>query len=190
MSDLEPASRSRRLILLGLIAVSFAAFLLLLVLRVGVALTSPETTDSAGRTMGFNDRFSAEHYSILVRNFSLGALFQREWFYEWILAGMHLVGLILLLSGFGYGRRFTRVFFFAQAVIFPFGWIGFPFLPGFLANLAALKLDRESFIDVPFLWLTAQPIWIALAVTIAFLMPGEPIRKPRPQLTLKPLTPS
>jgi hypothetical protein len=61
------ARPSRRMALL--VVVSLLAFASAVVLRLGIDATPYETTDSAGRPMGFNDALHAEHDLIMLRNF-------------------------------------------------------------------------------------------------------------------------
>lgn len=161
----------RKSLLLSLVLLNLVVFMASVVLRVGIDNTPSETRDSLGATMGFNDRFSAEHYGIILTNFRIQTIFELEYLYEWFLFAMHLVGAKLLVSSVYFGRR-TRWFFLSQAVLFPFGWLGFACLPGIVAGIAQLTLDREGFIDIPFVWFTAQPVWIATALIIAFSLPG------------------
>jgi hypothetical protein len=37
------------------------------------------------------------------------------------------------------------------------------------------RMDREGFIDIPFLWVTAHTVWLVTALVITFAMPGEPL---------------
>ena len=165
-------ARQRRTLLLGLVSFSMLVFAASVLLRVGIANTPYETQDSLGGRMGFNDRFTAEHYGIILTNFRIQTLFELEYLYEWFLFAMHLAGARLLVSSVYYDRRKTRWFFISQAVLFPFGWLGFVCLPGIVAGIAQLTLDREGFIDIPFFWCTAQPVWIATSLIIAFSLPG------------------
>ena len=161
----------RKSLWLSLVLFSFMVFAASVVLRAGIANTPGETRDSLGRTMRFNDRFSAEHYGIIVENIRIQTLFDVEYLYEWFLLAMHLTGARLLMSSVHFGRKQARWFFLSQAVLFPFGWLGFFCLPGIVAGIAQLSLDREDFVDIPFVWFTAQPVWIATALIIAFSLP-------------------
>ncbi|MSU61964.1 MAG: hypothetical protein EXS31_06160 [Pedosphaera sp.] len=156
-----------------LILLAGVAMAMFIVLRVGIGATDYQTTDSAGRAMGFNDRLSAEHYWIMARNFSPTDLFRWEWAYEWLLIAMYACGCWLIFSGSKFGRRSTRQFFAAQAVIFPFAWLGLIWLPNILRDISAGRMDREGFIDIPVLWVTAHTVWLITSLTITFVMPGE-----------------
>jgi hypothetical protein len=61
-----------------LVLASFLVFAFAVVLRVGLGSTPYDTTDSAGRPMGFNDPLHAEHYLIMVRNFHPTELLKQE----------------------------------------------------------------------------------------------------------------
>jgi len=158
---------NRRLALLVL--ASFAVFATVVVLRVGIGATPYETTDSAGRAMGFNDPLNAEHYRIMAGNFRATALLDAGYLYEWILLAAHGLGAFFLLSA-KVGPRFTRWFFALQAVVFPIGVPCLLFLPMFL--LGPGPLDRESFIDIPFIIFVAQPVWIAASLIIVLTLRG------------------
>jgi hypothetical protein len=77
------AQFNRRLALL--VQASFMVFAFAVVLRVGIGATPYDTTDSVGRPMGFNDPLHAEHYVIMLRNFSPTELLKLEYGYEWVL---------------------------------------------------------------------------------------------------------
>ncbi len=153
-----------------------ACFLVLAVGAVflaGLANTPYQTVDSAGHAMGFNGSFSAEHYGIAFRNFTFAALLKQMSPYDWLLLLMQIIGASLLLRTAWSTRRFTRRFFACQLFLFPLGWLGFLYLPMLAWDLFRDGLDRESFIDIPFLWLTAQPVWIAFSVFTAARITGE-----------------
>lgn len=50
------------------VILSFLTFFSFAWILGGIDATPNTTTDSKGRTMGFNDVFSAEHYGIILRN--------------------------------------------------------------------------------------------------------------------------
>ena len=158
--------------LLALIGFSLLFFIASVVLRVGIGNTAYETTDHAGRTMGYNDRLSAEHYQIIVGNFRIGTLFSIEYAYEWFLLLMHLIGGSLLLNPVE--RRACRFFFFCQAILFPFGWLGFLFLPPLILDMARFRIDREGIIDFLFIWFTAHPVWLAASLVIGIALCRKP----------------
>lgn len=95
---------NRRLALLVL--ASFTVFASAVVLRLGIGGTPYDATDSAGRPMGFNDRLHAEHYLIMLRNFSPTEFLKLEYFYEWVLFAAHILGAGILLSC---GRECSRL---------------------------------------------------------------------------------
>ena len=151
---------------------SFAVFACAVVLRLGIGATPYETTDSAGRPMGFNDRLHGEHYLIILRNFSPTDLLSPECVYEWILLVAHLVGAGILLNCRRVGPRLCRWFFLAQAAVFPVGLLALPFLPFLVASVFTGGMDREGFIDIPFIAATAHPVWVVTSLTIAMALRG------------------
>ena len=65
--------------LVWLVAASFFTFACCVIVRAGLGNTPWDTVDSRGRTMGFNDVFSLEHYTIILSNFSISELFDLEY---------------------------------------------------------------------------------------------------------------
>lgn len=155
-----------------LVLASFVLCAIFIILRVGLGATVYGTTDSAGRTMGFNDLLSAEHYGIMVRNFSFAALLRPEAAYEWVLLTMHLVGAGLLLFGNHVSLRLTRWFFALQALLFPFGVPALLILPLIVMGIVTGDMDREGFIDIPFIICTAHPVWLLASFSVTILMRG------------------
>ncbi len=159
----------------ALVGLCFVFALAVVALDAGVRATPYETSDSQGRTMGFNDRFSAEHYRIVTGNIRPGQILQPRYFYEWILLAMIAVGIWRLMSdGIG-GTRATRWFFFGQSVLFIIGWLSLGFLqwPRMVVALLRCTLDREDFVDVPFTWMMAQPPWVLVSFVIGAVLPGR-----------------
>ncbi|MGV3533037.1 MAG: hypothetical protein ACO1QR_11760 [Chthoniobacteraceae bacterium] len=157
--------------LVGLVLLSVTVLAIAVVLRVGIGNTSYETVDSVGRSMGFNDPLSAEHYWIMVQNFDVADLFRTERIYDWILLGMHGLGAWLLLSARYSASRLTRWFFAFQPVLFPLGLLFslFSYAMIFSALIGDLG-DRETFIDLPFVIAVAQPVWVVSSMIIFFAM--------------------
>jgi hypothetical protein len=172
---------------LALIAISFTLSTLMLIADVGIWNTSYETTDSAGRRMGFNDPLSMEHYGIILSNFSIQKLLAPAYAYSWLLLIMHLVGAGLLLRYEGLDRVPIRVFFALQSLFFPVGWLGFFYLPLVVRWLLNGTFDQEAMTDAPFIALTAQPIWIATSMVIFCASWTASAQATRPQLSATPL---
>jgi hypothetical protein len=149
-----------------LVAVSFALCTAVIVADVGISHTPHETTDSAGRKMGFNDPLSVEHCWIMLSNFRVQKLFAPVYICSWFLLVMHGVAAWLLLRGEPLSRPGVRWFFALQGALFPLGWLGFLALPWIFRSLLKGSFDRETMIDVPFIALTAHPISIATVMTI------------------------
>lgn len=165
--------------LLGLTGLAAAWTGFCVLLQLGIDHTPWDTTDSAGRPMGFNDRLSYEHYLIALSQARptfthWGGLLQ--FLYDLLLLAMiGLGGWLLVSTARSHGRR-ARAFFLLQGVVFPIGWLALPMAPGVWLDLLSQRLDRESFIDAPFDWLATQPVWVMLAFVIAVVLPGEPWR--------------
>ncbi len=167
-------ARNRYLALLVL--VSFLFFIAAFVMRIGIGATPFETTDSAGRPMGFNDPLSLEHHWIIVQHFRPSALLNPERAYEWLLLAMQAAGAWLLLSKSRVSVRLTRWFFAAQAAIFPLGLI-FCWAPPFvLASYFMIgSSDRESHTDYPFVLsmaVGAHSAWVLSSLIILFALRG------------------
>jgi len=155
-----------------LILASFIIFAMTVVLRLGLGATPYDTTSSTGQTMGFNDLLDAEHYAIMIGNFQPAKLFRLEYAYEWLMFMAHLVGAWLLLSADRLPPRLSRWFFAVQAVFFPLGFLALPFMPFIVFNCFAGRMDREGFVDIPFIWAVAHPVWVITALVIAFAYRG------------------
>jgi len=143
------------------------------ILRVGLEATPYTTTDSLGRTMGFNDPLDAEHFRIMISNFDPAKLLALEYQYEWLLATAHVIGAGLLLMSTRVSSRIVRWFFAAQELVFPFGILALLIFPLVLFGLLTGKTDRESFVDVPFIIMVAHPIWVLTSLYITFALRGE-----------------
>ena len=141
--------------------------------RVGLGATSYDTTDSVGRPMGFNDPLHAEHYVIMLRNFSPTDLLQLEYGYAWILFFAHVVGAGMLLSSRRVSARVCRWFFLAQAAVFPIGFLAMPFFPLIVAGFFTGRMDREGFVDIPFIVAVAHPVWVVVSLVICFGIRGS-----------------
>ncbi len=153
---------------LALILMSFALCSFVIVVVAGLWNTPFSTADSAGRTMGFNDQLSPEHYGIIVSNFRVQTLMDLDYLYTWFLLAMHGWGAWLIVRQPNGNLCGLRRFFVVQGLLFPVGWIGFFVLPWTLRSVAEGRLDREGIIDIPFIAITAHPVWIATAMLIAF----------------------
>ena len=154
-------SRGSLMVLVGL---SLAISLLVFALRVGIDATPSETTDSAGRAMGFNDKFSHEHYRIIIGNMSLIGI----GVYEGILVAVQLVmgGLLVFC------RDERRIASFAlwQYVCFPWGVLGFLAWPSFVWGVFTESNDREVFVEMPFAQMLAGAVWWSVSSFIAWRM--------------------
>ncbi len=156
----------RKALSLALIGLSIAVCCLVIVAVAGIESTPYSTTDSAGRSMGFNDRLSPEHYWIMFSSFRVQALLDRDYLYSWFLLAMHACGAWLIVRQGDFGPRRIRRFFALQGLLFPLGWLGLIMLPSTIRSICSGTLEREDIIDVPFIALTAGPFWIATAMAV------------------------
>ena len=168
--DNNDAQFNRRLALLVLL--SFVVFAFAVALRVGIGATPYETTDNAGRRMGFNDPLHAEHYVIMLRNFSPTELLKLEYAYEWILFAAHVLGAGILFASNRVSYRVCRRFYFAQAILFPVGILALPLFPLLVVSFLTGLMDREGFVDGPFILAIAHPVWVTTSLIIAFGLRG------------------
>lgn len=171
-------SETKSRMLVWALVPSVAICAAVLVLMVGLRNTPYDTQDSQGRPMGFNDQLSLEHYGIAARNFTIGRLLDRDYVYEWALIGMHLVGVVLLLSRRTLKSQGTFWFFALQPLLFLPAFLGVFQLPGILGAVLRGTVDREWIIDIPFAWCTAQPVWVATSILVAFLVRPAVVRLP------------
>lgn len=169
-------NRPIRWLMLAMIAASFLLCSVVVILDAGLSNTPFETTDGVGHTMGFNDRLFPEHYRIIFSNFGIQALFTPEYYYDLLLLGMHGFGAWMIIRGDASVVRSVRRFFWLQSLVFPAGWIGFLALPETIHCVWNGTMDREGIIDIPFVAFTAQPIWLATAMIIGWMI--RPIQTP------------
>ncbi len=144
----------------------------------GLNATPYETTDAMGRTMGFNDQFSREHYGIIFENMSLRgtlkAMGEIDYFAfvpfrnaGWCFVTVHLIALLVLARA--REEKWITRFFLAQPVLFPWGVIGIFVLPLMVLDLVWFReADRESFVDVPFVCIAAHGCWLMVSGIIAW----------------------
>lgn len=182
-SEAVPLPWSGRQAVIWAVLLSLAVFAGSAWLRGGIGATPYETTDSAGRTMGFNVVFSAEHYGIILRNASLRAAWEQlgddaPWYPRW-----HL--LLLLAHGVLFwmlrrcGARAIRRFLIVQPVLFFWGVMGLLFVPMCVADLLWFRTsDRESFVDIPFIAFLSQGMWLWVCAFAWFRLRKEPAAKP------------
>ena len=152
-----------RLLPVVLVVASLVVTLLVVALDVGMTNTPWETVDSAGHAMGFNDRLSAEHYRIALSNFRFSTLGTLPCAYSDLLIlaqALALVGLLRTPGSVGPGLRW---FLGLQGLLFPLGWLTLVSLPSQIRNILGGVETREGFIDVPFVVVTAQPVWVVVS---------------------------
>jgi len=140
------------------VLLSFAVLAASAWLRGGVGATGYDVTDSQGRRMGFNDVFSAEHYSIIVKNAGWKHAVEQMRPHDWLLAAFHPVMILLICAA---GPRLVKTFLYAQGAIFYWGWPGLCAAPLALADALILHTsDREGFVDIPYISLVSQGAWL------------------------------
>ena len=152
--------------LVGVVFLSFGLCSLIAAFVTGLWNTPFSTTDSLGRTMGFNDNLSFQHYAIALSNFSFSKFSSIDFLYTWVLLTAHVIGLGMLATKRDRKEIQTKLYFRIQLFLFPVGWIGMFVLPMLAAETANQSLDREGVIDIPFIALTAQPFWLICSVLV------------------------
>ena len=155
MPTISPPPR-RSLVIAVLL--SFAVLTASAWLRGGVGATGYDVTDSQGRPMGFNDVFSAEHYSIILKNAGWKYAVEQMGPHDWLLAAFHPVLILLLCTA---GPRPIKLFLYTQGAIFYWGWPGLYVAPLALADALFLHTgDREGFVDIPYISMVSQGAWL------------------------------
>jgi hypothetical protein len=139
---------------------------------VGIDNTSYEARDSRGRTMGFNDKLSLEHYAIILRNFRISSVFSLRYVSEWLLFAMHIVG-ILLVTGKWFESKLAKAFFLLQMFLLPVALFGAGLLVADAVAIPAGRMDREAFTDLPWSPLVSLPFWFVTCVFALYLMPWK-----------------
>ena len=152
-----------RLLPVVLVVASLVVTLLVVALDAGMTNTPWETVDNAGHAMGFNDRLSAEHYRIALSNFRFSTLGTWPYAYSDLLIMAQVLALFWLLRTPGSVRPGLRWFLGLQGLLFPLGWLTLVSLPRQIRDILGGAETREGFIDVPFVVVTAQPVWVAVS---------------------------
>lgn len=130
--------------------------------------------DSQGRTMGFNDPLSMEHYGMIWRAGSVERASGCFSWYEWGLLGVQAGVAAAVLCGHWQSRWFKGLLW-VQPVIFFWGLIGLYALPllimdwmGLLRVVGGPASDREGFTDVPLLEIIGQGAWLWACALMAW----------------------
>jgi hypothetical protein len=157
------STRLKRVQLLACLG-SLAVVLLCRGIESAIGRIPYDTTDSMGRAMGFNDRFSQEHWGILLRTidwqdyrFEAQAL---DSGYFWLSVLMHFAAVGWILRGDPLRLRTPLVFLGVQVLAFPLGLLGLVILPAVFADVIRGNFDREGIIDLPFLAVTGHTVWL------------------------------
>jgi hypothetical protein len=154
------ATADLRWLLALAVIISLAWCLITCVVHAGFNATPAGATDSNGRTMGFNDRLSAEHYMIMIRSFRLNRMFTAEYGYAWLLIGAHIYALVALLRSGQKGEECKPCVFWVQNLLFPVGWLGWLVLPPTLHEIVSGTASGETIVDIPFVACIGQPVWV------------------------------
>lgn len=162
-----------RLVVQVLVVGSLLAGGFLRALETGMKATPWETTDSLGRPMGFNDPLGAEHYRIALGNVRLGGfigegLAGSGCFLLWV--AMHVLALVCVGRFDGVRPARLVAFFLAQFLLFPAGFPGLVMNPFLAAEAVRGRVDRETFVDLPFFWVTAHGLWLLVVLVSVFLL--------------------
>lgn len=182
-SEAVPLPWSGRQAVIWAVLLSLAVFAGSAWLRGGIGATPYETTDSAGRAMGFNGVFSAEHYGIILRNASLREAWKQlgddaPWAMVWHLLLLLAHGVLLWMLRRS-GARAIRLFLVMQPVLFFLGLLGLIVVPMSLADLLWFRAaDRESFIDIPYILVMSEGMWLWVCAFAWFRLRKEPAAKP------------
>jgi hypothetical protein len=140
---------------------------------VGIENTPYDAQDSRRRPMGFNDKLSSEHYTIMVRNFRMNSLFDFRYAFEWIYFCAMVLGLVIV-CGRLFASKFAKAFFFLQLFLLPIALMGGMILFQDAMAIPRGLMDREEFVDVPF-WnvLVSSPVWVVTCITALYFMFGK-----------------
>src|SRR6185369_6078220 len=68
--------------------------------------------------------------------------------------------------------RLARWYFVAQAVLFPLGVPALFLLPSLVASFFTGRMDREGFVDIPFILAITHPVWVVTSMIIALALRG------------------
>lgn len=101
---------------------------------------------------------------------SLEATIKEFGSYELVFVAVHLVAAFVVSFRTRFSGKQIRLFFFLQPIAFPWGIFGLFYSPMYVVRGASLSLDREAFIDVPFIWITSHSIWIVTAVFVGWYL--------------------
>jgi hypothetical protein len=99
-------------------------------------------------------------------------LLNLEYGYVWLLFAAHVLGAGILLASGRVSSWACRWFFLAQAILFPVGFLALPFFPFLVASFFTGRMDREGFVDIPFILAIAHPVWVVTSLVITFGLRG------------------
>ncbi len=160
------------------ILISLALGLLALWFRGGLGATEYSTSDTQGRTMGFNDVLSAEHYQIIWSKASWAAAAEQMSIWAGALIVVQIGFLIAVLAGQAASRaRAFKWLLWLQPLAFFCGLLGLYILPLWLVDLMGPKFgsDRESYVDLPFVEIIGQGAWLWACIFMLWKL-RKPVR--------------
>lgn len=171
--NLKPSNKVR-CAFAAMILLCLLLFLSVVAFRAALGITPYELQDSQGRTMGFNDVFSREHYGFIFDRVSVSGTISYLNAYDWFFLATLLTGLWLVWKA---QRRTLLIYHCVQLFIFPLGYFGFVMLPmscfELINDLATNKLprwDREGFIDVPFVPIVGHAPWLLCSILMILVL--------------------
>ena len=155
---------------LALVLISLISTLGFIALDAGMTQTPWDTTDSAGHAMGFNDPLSLEHFRIALAHFRVQTLLSPRYAYSLLLLAAQGVALVGIGRSGGWESLRFRWFLGLQGLVFPAGLLSLALaIPlGVVSQMLRGTFDREGFIDMPFVAVTAQPIWVLVSAILCF----------------------
>jgi len=143
------------------VVLSLVLTLIVVSYRNGLDATPYETRDAVGRTMGFNDSFSHEHYGFIVGRMNLNTIT----IYQGGLVATHLVMMGMLI--WCRSKKEITGYAWMQFFLFPWGVLGFLAWPRYVMMCLNESADREAFVDMPFVQMLGGAVWwIACALII------------------------
>lgn len=148
-----------------MVSLSFGFQLLVFALEAGYYATPLGTLDSAGNELGFNNPVTMSHIAIMFSNISLGSAVTGLLGYFLVCLLAHVVGLFVIWSSIG--NRGRLIFFGAQTILFPLGWVPL-FWMGPILVLGAFfsGFEGETITDGPLNMIFAHVTWWMVSLTM------------------------
>lgn len=157
-----------------MILICLLLFLCVVAFRAALERTPYELQDSQGRTMGFNDVFSSEHFGFIYDRVSINGTISYLNAYDWFFMATLILGLWLVWNA---QRKTLLIYSCAQLVLFPVGYLGFLIggytIVDWLTSKPRgyiLRCDREFFIDIPFVPVAGHTPWLLFAMLMILVL--------------------